>query len=579
MHLTDSVPSVPHSLSFCPPTQQLGSVRSFTSHPFTWSVTSVTGWSGRRFLQSQNVSSHALAVGCQPLHNPCWPPRCPHHTNIISINPCQPADWQPKQIHPAAQRPAQCPLNLPQQSACEFTMKLRERRTEKTVAMKSATHEIYHPDSLSQCLFQSWPRWSSRLIRCESEWEEDASETNGVCRTTSSSVILLVVSCLLQIFVRLASGDGWMRQRQRPDTPMMSHSSLPKPSPSPHTATQQRVMDYLSDMQHKLPPWFSIKGDSYKTEHILWLKYIYCSNPFLVYFQTAVSHFPCFFSSIIIISSLSFCGLVFAWSLLDDAFCICANNTSSWQKNKRQARKGETGGVSGIFFQAQPAYKSNPITPPLALQHWGTEWSTEEASLQQSAHCRLIRTFWVRRPPPPSPREAPHTTASQGQWVPQLSAEVNVLNGLGGSFLRGRLLAKGIISFQHGGRGRKWQPLTRLLTQSKDKAPNCCERCSKERKVVLKATVSQVTKSLWAGAQSYETHSVFPHLFMHSFILPQTMEGFSSWITEEITPFISLPVPLQICATYHKEMFSSKTAPLMCNSNNKAWIYHRVLWQ
>lgn len=234
----------------------------------------------------------------------------------------------------------------------------------RQLAMKSATHEIYHPDSLSQCLFQSWPRWSSRLIRCESEWEEDASETNGVCRTTSSSVILLVVSCLLQIFVRLASGDGWMRQRQRPDTPMMSHSSLPEPSPSPHTATQQRVMDYLSDMQHKLPPWFSIKGDSYKTEHILWLKYIYCSNPFLVYFQTAVSHFPCFFSSIIIISSLSFCGLVFAWSLLDDAFCICANNTSSWQKNKRQARKGETGGVSGIFFQAQPAYKSNPITPP-----------------------------------------------------------------------------------------------------------------------------------------------------------------------------------------------------------------------
>lgn len=100
----------------------------------------------------------------------------------------------------------------------------------------------------------------------------------------------------------------------------------------------------------------------------------------------------------------------------------------------------------------------------------------EEARLQQGAHCRLIRAFWAWRPLLFAPTEGPPlTTDLRGQWGPQLSAAANVLNSLGGSFLKSRWHAKGIISFQHGGKGRKWQPLTRLLTQSKELELNCCE--------------------------------------------------------------------------------------------------------
>lgn len=80
----------------------------------------------------------------------------------------------------------------------------------------------------------------------------------------------------------------------------------------------------------------------------------------------------------------------------------------------------------------------------------------EEARLQQGAHCRLIRAFWAGRPLLLAPTEGPPlTTDPQGQWGPQLSAAANVLNSLGGSFLHSRWDAKGIISFQHGGKGRK----------------------------------------------------------------------------------------------------------------------------
>lgn len=142
--------------------------------------------------------------------------------------------------------------------------------------MKSATQIHYET---SKCLFQShnWPHWR----RCECQWEEGVSETNSVLSTSSSCVLLMVVSCLLQISACLACDDGWARPRQSPDTPLMSHSSLSKSAPSPCTATQWRVMDglRLSYMQDKVPPRFIIKGDSYKTEHILWLKSSFCSNP------------------------------------------------------------------------------------------------------------------------------------------------------------------------------------------------------------------------------------------------------------------------------------------------------------
>lgn len=129
------------------------------------------------------------------------------------------------------------------QVPASFTIKLQELSMRTQLAMKSATHEINHPDSLSDIQVvisvAVGHMEAQDEIRCESQWEEEVSETNGVLRTSSSCVLLMVVSCLLQICVRLACGDGWVRPRQSPDTPLMSHSCLSKPAPSPCTATQQ----------------------------------------------------------------------------------------------------------------------------------------------------------------------------------------------------------------------------------------------------------------------------------------------------------------------------------------------------
>lgn len=40
----------------------------------------------------------------------------------------------------------------------------------------------------------------------------------------------------------------------------------------------------------------------------------------------------------------------------------------------------------------------------------------------------------------------------------------------------------GIVSLQHSGNGRKWQPRSKLLTQSKRKAFNCCEKSARKGK-------------------------------------------------------------------------------------------------
>lgn len=117
---------------------------------------------------------------------------------------------------------------------------------------------------------------------------------------------------------------------------------------------------------------------------------------------------------------------------------------------QERARRAE---CKGSFFPRPTSIQIKSYYLPLALQYCGIEWSMKEVSFQQRAHCRLIRTFWAGRPMLPEPQEAPHTTALQGQWGTQLRADV--LNGLGVSFLRGRWDAKGIISFQHGGKGRK----------------------------------------------------------------------------------------------------------------------------
>lgn len=311
-----------------------------------------------------------LVVDRQPRHSPRWPPRCSHYTSIISIRPCKPADWQPKQSYSAAQHPARCPLYSTQQSA--KCLQVYDKASKNTAWKNTVSHEISHP-------WNQPPRFTLRhssvyfkatvghtegreQIRCESQWEEEASETNGVLRTSSSCVLLMVVSCLLQISVCWDRGDGWARPTQSPDTPLMSHSSLSKPAPSSCTATRWRVMDglRLSYMQHRLPPRFIIKGDSHKTEHILWLKSIY------FYFQTAGSYYLYEFFSLYF--ARSFHDFFFSlrdcsWKMLFASAQMIQEVGKGTRDRRERARRAECK-ENFFFFQDQPAYKSNPITSP-----------------------------------------------------------------------------------------------------------------------------------------------------------------------------------------------------------------------
>lgn len=54
---------------------------------------------------------------------------------------------------------------------------------------------------------------------------------------------LIVVSCVLQVSLCSASGDGWLRRS--PDTPLMSHSSYSMLALSPYAADRWRLMDGL----------------------------------------------------------------------------------------------------------------------------------------------------------------------------------------------------------------------------------------------------------------------------------------------------------------------------------------------
>lgn len=124
-----------------------------------------------------------------------------------------------------------------------------------------------------------------------------------------------------------------------------------------------------------------------------------------------------------------------SWKMLFASAHIIQEVGRGTRDRQERARRAES--MGSFFSKTNQHKKIKSYYLPLALQHCETEWNTEEARLQQRAHCRLIRAFWAVGPPLPAPREAPHTTAPQGQWGPQLRAMANVLNGLGGSFLHG----------------------------------------------------------------------------------------------------------------------------------------------
>lgn len=138
--------------------------------------------------------------------------------------------------------------------------------------MKSATHEINHPDSLSdiQMFIPCWPhRRSASKMRKPVRGRREKWCVEELF-PFSPSVLLMVVSCMLQVCVCLACGDEWVKLWQSHDTPLMSHSNHAKSALLLCTATQWRVTDGLR-LSRSSHPWPIIHRDSYKTEHILWI--------------------------------------------------------------------------------------------------------------------------------------------------------------------------------------------------------------------------------------------------------------------------------------------------------------------
>lgn len=135
----------------------------------------------------------------------------------------------------------------------------------------------------------------------------------------------------------------------------------------------------------------------------------------LLHFQTAGSPSLFFFLFIFLFSGIFLYSLRdLSWMMLSKCAQIIQEVGKGTRDGRERARLAE---CKGNFFllprQTSIQIKSNYL--PLVLQHCGIERSTEKARLQQWAHCGLIRALWARRPPLPAPREAPHTTALQGQ--------------------------------------------------------------------------------------------------------------------------------------------------------------------
>lgn len=70
--------------------------------------------------------------------------------------------------------------------------------------------------------------------------------------------------------------------------------------------------------------------------------------------------------SLFVFLFLFFCSLSFhdVFSPLEDAFCICWNNTRGWQRNKRRAREGETGRVEGKHYSKSNQHTNQILLPP-----------------------------------------------------------------------------------------------------------------------------------------------------------------------------------------------------------------------
>lgn len=186
------------------------------------------------------------------------------------------------------------------------------------------------------------------------------SETNGVLRTSSSCVFLMVVSCLLQISVCLACGDGWARLRQSPDTPLMSHFSSSKPAPSPCTATWWRVTDglRLSYTQNKLPPTIYDKRRLIQDRTHIVTQIHLLLKPFSCLLSD--SHHLCF--SFSLCCSVCFSLRDLSWKMLFASAQIIHEVGKGTRGRRERVRRAECKGH--FFFQDQPAYKSNPITSP-----------------------------------------------------------------------------------------------------------------------------------------------------------------------------------------------------------------------
>lgn len=156
----------------------------------------------------------------------------------------------------------------------------------------------------------------------------------------------------------------------------------------------------------------------------------------------------------------------------------------SWRNRKKWGERKMT-----YFSEDPPAHKPQILLPPFgseALWDW-KQWSrgqppAESALCPTEGHMGVEgpQKVWGGASRPQTQRGPSHLGRKGSMGARQRARESpqtceRVPTGASWDWL-------GIVSLQHSGNGRKWQPRSRLLTQSKRKAFNCCEKSARKGK-------------------------------------------------------------------------------------------------
>lgn len=208
---------------------------------------------------------------------------------------------------------------------------------------------------------------SKYLLQSQSQIEEEASKTNGALRTSSSCLLPVVVSCLLQICVFGLwwwMGEAEVEPWHSPDVsfqPLQAgtiiiRSSLVEsdewPTPQLHAA-QASTLIYHKRSSNKTEHIHSMCLDS--DSCIAQIFFLSTSRQLALTFSFSLFRFFSFHDFLFPLYALF-------WKMLFASAQIIQEVGKGTRDPQERARREECKG--NFFFQDQPAYKSNPITSP-----------------------------------------------------------------------------------------------------------------------------------------------------------------------------------------------------------------------